>query len=57
MATSEGVAVEEVQQEARDRGYTIHGEMFSVDNMAELARSVTGGKVTVEMSSILINTE
>jgi len=49
--------VEEVQQEARDRGYTIHGEMFSVDNMAELARSVTDRQVTVEMSSILMNIE
>lgn len=38
--TSHRLSVEEVFQEARARGFTNHGEMFSVDDMATLAREM-----------------
>ncbi|KAK7788333.1 hypothetical protein R5R35_013965 [Gryllus longicercus] len=40
--TSQPLSVEYLLQEARNRGFTNHGEMFSVDNMASLAREVLG---------------
>lgn len=51
------VSVEQVQEVARVRGYTKQGEMFSVDNMAELGRSVLDRDVSVESSDTLRDTE
>ena len=34
------VLVQDVLHEARRRGYTRHGEMFSAENMARLASSI-----------------
>ena len=53
----DGGSVQEVLQEAQRRGFTRQGEMFSLDQEAELARSFTDRPVSVEMSSIMLNTE
>ena len=44
----ERLEVEEVQREAVTRGFTFRGEMFSVENMAELARSSLDREARVE---------
>ena len=38
--TSNPLTEEQLLQEARSRGFTNHGEMFSVDDMAALARDM-----------------
>jgi len=38
--TSHPLSVEELFQEARAHGFTNHGEMFSVDDMATLAQEM-----------------
>lgn len=53
MAAGEGVKVDEVQQEARRRGFTLQGEMFSVDNMASLARDVLNTEAHVVSSEVI----
>ena len=52
-----GGRVQEVLQEAQRRRFTRQGEMFSLDQEAELARSFTDRSVSVEMSSIMMNNE
>ncbi|PSN31244.1 UPF0692 protein [Blattella germanica] len=41
--TSRPLSVEQLFEEARSRGFTNHGEMFSVDDMATLAREMFEG--------------
>jgi len=48
MSGSENVLVQEVQDLAKSKGFTNKGEMFSVENMAELAKSVFNNKVSIE---------
>ena len=52
-ACGERLEVEEVQGEAVRRGFTFRGEMFSVDNMAELSRLSLAREARVESSSVL----
>merc|ERR1719195_1475282 len=53
----EGSSVEEVQQEARARGFTRRGEMFSAANMATLASWLLHpATATLETSSKLLDT-
>lgn len=52
----EDTSLELVVAEALDRGYTKQGEMFSVENMAELARVVLDREVKVVESHLLLDT-
>ena len=52
----ETLEVEEVQREAVRRGFTSRGEMFSVENMAELARTSLGRQARVEAISRMRDT-
>ena len=52
----ERLEVEEVQREAVRRGFTSRGEMFSVENMAELARSCLDREARVEDISVMRDT-
>jgi len=47
MAGGETVAVDKVQELAIMKGYSKQGEMFSVDNMAELAHTVLGRETMI----------
>jgi len=48
MSGSENLLVQEVQDLAKSKGFTNKGEMFSVENMAELAKSVFKKEVSIE---------
>jgi len=47
MAGGEKVAVDKVQEVAIMKGYSKQGEMFSVDNMAELAKTILGRETMI----------
>merc|ERR1719347_1805193 len=47
MAGGEEVSVDKVQELAIEKGYSKQGEMFSVDNMADLAHTVLGKETMI----------
>ena len=51
----DNVDLEEVVRTAKERGYTKQGEMFSVEDMASLARSVLDREVEVVESEQLLD--
>jgi len=53
MAGGEGVSVDKVQEMAISKGYTKQGEMFSVDNMADLASSILGQAAVISPTAAM----